>query len=206
MKYPTNNLSKFNKQNEPSARFPTLNTLVTANSRVNDTSSKIRKGVQKKKWPDISLKNTQTLEEYRVIVANCASENFFRPDPKEKPPNSPAHSPQKTAEELEEELTVAERRAILFKKVVAPLKKMVQTTGWVDESGNIQRYSIEGAIVRLKDKRPDSEKSGSETLLDTPQTSQEFRTLPRGIQDSRIASKFVTNSGSSSLHALNMFN
>ncbi|KAL5084174.1 hypothetical protein Trisim1_012250 [Trichoderma cf. simile WF8] len=155
---------------------------------INDTSSKIRKGVQKKKWPDISLKNTQTLEEYRVIVANCASENFFRLDPKEKPPNSPAHSLQKTAEELEEELTVAERRAILFKKVVAPLKKMVQTTGWVDELGNIQRYSIEGATVRLKDKRPDSEKSGSETLLDTPQTSQEFRTLPREIQDSRIAS------------------
>ncbi|KKP07229.1 hypothetical protein THAR02_00659 [Trichoderma harzianum] len=178
----------------------------TLEKMINDTSSKIRKGVQKKKWPNISLKNTQTLEEYRVIVANCASENFFRPDPKEKPPNSPAHSLQKTAEELEEELTVAERRAILFKKVVAPLKKMVQTTGWVDELGNIQRYSIEGATARLKDKRPDSEKSGSETLLDTPQTSQEFRTLPREIQDSRTASKFVTNSGSSSLHALNMSN
>ncbi|PKK45936.1 hypothetical protein CI102_11732 [Trichoderma harzianum] len=29
--YPTNNLAKFNPQNEPSARFPTLNALVTAN-------------------------------------------------------------------------------------------------------------------------------------------------------------------------------
>lgn len=173
---------------------------------INDTSSKIRKGVQKRKWPDISLKNTQTLEEYRVIVANCASENFFQPDPKEKPKNSPAHSLQKTAEELEEELTVSERRAILFKKVVAPLKKMVQTTGWVDELGNIQRYSIEGATARLKDKRPDFSESGSETPLDTPQTSQEFRTFPRGIQDSRIASRFVTNWGSSSPHALNMSN
>ncbi|KAM0259126.1 hypothetical protein ACHAQJ_003497 [Trichoderma viride] len=156
---------------------------------INDTSSKIRKGVQKKRWPDISLKNVQTLEEYRVIVANCASENFFRLDPKEKPPNSSEKSLQKTAEELEEELTVAERRAILFKKVVAPLKEMVQTTGWVDESGNIQRYYMKGATTRLKDKGPDSEKPRSETLLDTPQASQEFRTPPCGIQNGRIASE-----------------
>lgn len=114
---------------------------------INDTSSKVRKGVQKKKWPDISLKNTQTLEEYRVIVANCASENFFRPDLREKSPNSQEQSLQKTEEELEEELTIAERRAILFKKVVAPLKAMVQTTGWVDESGNIQRISMKGATT-----------------------------------------------------------
>ncbi|PNP53174.1 hypothetical protein THARTR1_06384 [Trichoderma harzianum] len=156
---------------------------------INDTSYKIRRGVQKEEWPDISLKNIQTLEEYRAIVANCASQNFFRLDPTEKLPNSPEHSVQKTAEELEEELTVSERRAILFKKVVAPLKKIVQATGWVDESGNIQRYSVEGATTRLKEKGPDSEKPRSDILLDTPQTSQEFQTPPRGIQDGRIASK-----------------
>ncbi|KAM0458169.1 hypothetical protein ACHAO4_002895 [Trichoderma viride] len=134
---------------------------------INDTSSTIRKGIQKKKWPDINLKNTQTLEEYRVIVANCASENFFRPELKEKSP--------------------------LFKKVVAPLKEMVQTTGWVDESGNIQRFSMKGATTRLKDEGPDSGKPRSETLLDTSQTSQEFRTPPSGLQDSRRASGFVTS-------------
>lgn len=160
---------------------------------INDTSSTIRKGIQKKKWPDIDLKNTQTLEEYRVIVANCASENFFRPDLKEKSPNSPEQSLQKTEEELEEELTIEERRAILFKKVVAPLKEMVQTTGWVDESGNIQRFSMKGATTRLKDEGPDSGKPRSETFLDTSQTSQEFRTPPSGIQDSRRASGFVTD-------------
>lgn len=173
---------------------------------INDTSSKIRKGVQRKKWPDINLKNTQTLEEYRVIVANCASENFFRPDLKEKSPNSPEQTIQTTAEELEEELTIAERRAILFKKVVAPLKAMVQTTGWVDESGNIQRFSMKGATTRLKDEGPDSRKPRLETLLDTSQTSQEFPTPPHGILDSQRASRFVTNLGSSTLHALDVSN
>ncbi|UKZ60436.1 uncharacterized protein TrAtP1_001717 [Trichoderma atroviride] len=156
---------------------------------INDTSSKIRKGVQKKKWPDISLKNTQTLEEYRVIVANCASENFFRPGLKEKSPNSPEQSLQKTAEELEEELTIAERRAILFKKVVAPLKEMVRTTGWVDELGNIQRLSMKGATTRLKDEGPDLGKPKPETLLDTSRTSQEYPTPRYGIQDGRRASR-----------------
>ncbi|PON29542.1 hypothetical protein TGAM01_v201791 [Trichoderma gamsii] len=155
---------------------------------INDTSSKIRKG------------------EYRVIVANCASENFFRPDLKEKTPDSPEQGLQKTVEELEQELTIAERRAILFKKVVAPLKAMVQTTGWVDESGNIQRVSMKGATTGLKDEGPDSRKPRPETLLDTSQTSKELQTPPHGIQHSRRASRFVTNLGSSALHALNVSN
>ncbi|KAL7939067.1 hypothetical protein V8C35DRAFT_285615 [Trichoderma chlorosporum] len=155
---------------------------------INDTSHKILKGVRKEEWPYIDLRDTQTLEDYRMIVESCASEYFFRPDPKEKSPNSPEQCPQKTAEEIEEELTVAERRAILFRKVVAPLKKLVQTIGWVDESGNIQRYSIKRETARPKDKGPNSEKPRSEALFDTPQTSQEFRTSLRGIQSSRIAS------------------
>ncbi|KAK1252718.1 hypothetical protein MKX08_003905 [Trichoderma sp. CBMAI-0020] len=156
---------------------------------INDTASKIRKGVQKGEWPHISLKNTQTLEEYRVIVANCASENFFRSDLKEKLPNSPEQALQKTAEELEAELTIAERRAILFKKVVAPLKEMVRTAGWVDKSGNVRRFSMKGATTRLKYEGPDLGRPRSETLLYTSQTSQRVRTPQYGIQDGRRASR-----------------
>lgn len=159
--------------------------LPTLEKTINDISFKIHNGVHDEEWPSIDLKNIQTLEDYRAIVTNCASEDFFRPDPEEKSLNSAKSCLQKTVEEAEEELTVAERRAILFKKVVAPLKEIVQTTGWVDELGNIQRYYMKGATIRLKDVGIISE----EPLI---QASQ--------------ASEFVTNSGNSALHALDVSN
>lgn len=155
---------------------------------INDTASAVRKGVKNRNWPDIKLKNIQTLEDYRVIVANCVSENFFRPDPKEKS--------QKMPEELEEELTVEERRAILFKKVVAPLKEVVQTTGWVDESGNIRPHHVKGAVAQPR----------SVALLnDTSQNSQTSQTPTDGTQDTPTASGFVINLGDSVLRVLDIF-
>ncbi|KAK3935255.1 hypothetical protein QBC46DRAFT_358388 [Diplogelasinospora grovesii] len=156
---------------------------------INDTTSTVRKGVENKKWPDIKLKNIQALETYRVIVANCVSENIFRPDPKEKLPNPSKQGLQQTAEELEEELTVAERRAILFKKVVAPLKEVVQATGWVDESGNIRRHHVQGGTAHLKEEGPASQKPTPVALLnDTTQIFRTSQTPPDGTQDAQTAS------------------
>lgn len=177
----------------------------TPEKMINDTVFKIRKGVKSKKWPDIDL-NMQTLEDYRIIVADCVSETFFRPDPKETSTNSAKQDLQKTAEELEEELTVAERRAILFKKVVGPLKEVVQTTGWVDESGNIRRDHIQGATARLKEEESTSEKPISAVLLnEISPISRTSQTAPYKTQDTQAVSGFVINLGDSVPLILNVY-
>jgi len=193
-----------NKHHGKQARFPSLASRPRAaeplarEKIINDTTSRVRKGVENKKWPNIELKNIQALETYRVIVANCVSEDIFRPDPRS--PDRSKNGLQQTAEEREEELTVAERRAILFKKVVAPLKAMVQTTGWVDESGNIRRHHVQRATAHLKEEGPASQKSTSVTLLnDTAQTSQTSQPPPDGTQDAQTVLRFVTNPGDSTL-------
>ncbi|KAH6888447.1 hypothetical protein B0T10DRAFT_488196 [Thelonectria olida] len=118
---------------------------------INRITFTVRDGVKSEKWPDIELRDIQVLEDYRVIVTRCVSEDLFRPDLEDKGQDNPKQIPEKLPEELEEELTVEERRAILFHKIVKPLREVVQTTGWVDESGNIRRHGTEGAAARLTD-------------------------------------------------------
>lgn len=172
---------------------------------VNDTASAVRKGVQSESWPDMDLKDTQTLERYRVVVASCALEDFFRPDPPETSPGTPNQGLQKTPEELEDELTVEERRAILFKKVVVPLKEVVQATGWVDKSGNAQRQRVEGPTTRQKEEEYVLRRSGSVALLDNgSHAPRESETSPERTREVQTAQGFVTRLGdclTSPLHA-----
>lgn len=110
---------------------------------INDTTARVRRGIRSGKRPDIGLRSIQTLEDYRLVVANCLSENLFTPNRMPGVLKSP--------EELEEELTIEERRAILFRKVIVPLKKVVQATGWVDEFGNIRGNRVKSAMAQLKE-------------------------------------------------------
>ncbi|KAF4454857.1 hypothetical protein F53441_2727 [Fusarium austroafricanum] len=139
---------------------------------INDITARVRKGVERhrsqmrkkrgRSWPDIGLKDIQTLEDYRGIVENCVSEDLFRLDLE--------HGLQRTPEALEEELTIEERRAILFKRIVEPLKKVVQTSGWVDEFGNILPCHGEGSVTK---EDPVSQKLVPVVLLSNDsQTSQ----------------------------------
>nr|RBQ96670.1 hypothetical protein FVER53263_11628 [Fusarium verticillioides] len=111
---------------------------------INDTTSRVRRGMRSGKPPDIGLRDIQILEDYRLVVANCLSDNLFTPNRMRGVLKSP--------EELEEELTIEERRAILFKKVIIPLKKVVQATGWIDDSGNIRGNHVRSALSQLKEK------------------------------------------------------
>ncbi|KAL7797031.1 hypothetical protein V8C43DRAFT_277981 [Trichoderma afarasin] len=159
----------------------------TIEKRVNDAVSKIRKRVQNKGWPDIGLKDIQVMEDYRAIVANCVSKDLFKLDLKETPPNSWSQYFLGTTEELEEVLTVSERRAIIFKKIVAPLKEMVQSAGLADQLGNIQRSQVAGEIARLKEEILVSEEPESVAALnDTTLVSQ---VSPCGTQDGQTASE-----------------
>ncbi|KAI1286602.1 hypothetical protein F5Y03DRAFT_405879 [Xylaria venustula] len=144
----------------------------TLEKKVNDIASKIRR-LCKEPLLDIGLRDTQTLADYRMIVENCGSENFFRPNLQE--------DLQETPEELEDKLTVEERRAILFKKVVVPLKRMVQTAGWVDESDIIRSHVIKGSTAQWKEKLRVLEEPGAAVVLSDD--AQASRTLTKSTHD-----------------------
>lgn len=152
---------------------------------INDTAYRVRKGVRSAKRPDIGLRSIQTLEDYRLVVANCLSENLFTPNRMSGVLKSP--------EELEEELTIEERRAILFKKVIVPLKKVVQGTGWIDESGNIRCNRVRSAMAQLKEQGsvPNKPISPSMTLLND--TSQSDRHYSNEAHDNQKSLGYVTN-------------
>ncbi|KAI1827032.1 hypothetical protein F4861DRAFT_551842 [Xylaria intraflava] len=147
-------LSPSQRIHSPSESYSSLRESPTLENRINRMVSTIRVGLKKRHWPDIKMRNIQALEDYRSIVENCVSESLFRPNLEEKPRNNLMQDLQKTPGELEEELTVQDRRAILFKKVVAPLQQMLQSTGWVDESGNIRPHDVKRAITSSIEKRP----------------------------------------------------
>lgn len=153
----------------------------------NNIAGRIRRGVKHKKWPDIGLKHPESLEKYRIIVANCASESLFRPKPTEN---------SKTSLELEEELHIDERRAMIYSKVVFPLKELLQDIGWVNESGHIPRQCIKGNAAMPREDTV-SQKPTSELLLtDTSQLSQG---PTNGTQDDSATSGFVSNLADSAL-------
>ncbi|KAL7962975.1 peptidase S8/S53 domain-containing protein [Trichoderma compactum] len=159
----------------------------TIEKRVNDAVFKIRKRVQNKGWPDIGLKEIQIVEDYRAIVANCVSKDLFRLDLKETSQNSWSQYFVGTTEELEEVFPVSERRAIIFRTIVAPLKEMVQSAGWADQLGNIQRSQVAGEIARLKAEILVSEKPRSVAALnDTTLVSQ---ISPYGTQNGQTGSR-----------------
>ena len=139
---------------------------------VNDTASAVRRGVRKAGWPDLDLRDTQTLERYRLVVKNCAQGDLFRPDSSGTSSETTRQGLKKTPEELENESTTEERRAILFNKVVAPLKEVVQATGWVDESGNVRRQRVEGPTTRSDGERSVSQGRPVALLNNDPRASQ----------------------------------
>jgi hypothetical protein len=160
----------------------------TLEKMINATAGRIRRGVQSEAWPDIKLKDIQTLENYRVIVTNCVSERLFMP--------SPSEGSQKSLPELEEELTIGERRAMLFQKVIKPLKKLVQSTGWVDSSGNIHRSKVKGAAARRKEEA-DIHDPRSAALLNCSSQISQYSTV--GQQDALSSSRSVSNAANPAL-------
>ncbi|KAF7552213.1 hypothetical protein G7Z17_g4462 [Cylindrodendrum hubeiense] len=139
----------------------------------NDTAVRIRRGVERRKWPDIGLTNTESLEKYRIIVANCVSESLFR--------QRPAEDSKKTLLELEDAMDIEERRAMLFSKVIFPLKELLRDTGWINESGNIPRQLIKGEAA-LPKKLPISQNpKPAELLADNAHRTPQVHT--NGAQD-----------------------
>jgi len=87
----------------------------------------IRSALRRKTWPKLGLQE-EVQQTYRIIVNNCSDPKFFE-----------TAQTELSAQESEA-LTIEERRAILYRRVVYPLKMLLQKLEWIDKSGNIRRH------------------------------------------------------------------
>lgn len=132
------------------------------------------------------------LEKYRLIVAACVDKGVFTPGPADLTTEACQSNPdqtsescreevrvlQKTPSQLEQELSIEDRRAVLYRKIVVPLREILQGAGWLDENGNINRRKVKQQTVTQPEPR-------SASLL-TNTTA-----LPGGQNDAAAPSRFV---------------
>jgi len=98
---------------------------MTFEAKINNFVHDITKTLHKKAWPCFDLQE-EVRQAYRFIVRNCSDSKLFEANLKE------------SSSQNNSVLTVEERRAILYKAIVYPLKELLQKLGWLDKSGNIQ--------------------------------------------------------------------
>ncbi|KAI3325795.1 hypothetical protein HD806DRAFT_491247 [Xylariaceae sp. AK1471] len=180
--------------------------------KINSTAHTIRTGLDCEDWPDFGLKNPEVLAKYRLVVAACVDKSVFTPKPAELTteaykraldgPSTGCTSPaevtilQKTPSQLEQELSIEDRRAVLYRKIVLPLREILQGAGWVDENGDINRRKMQRPATHQ------SENPSSARLLINSSSSQ---AAPGGKNDvtgpssSVAADEWLANHKSSSV-------
>ena len=98
----------------------------TIEEKISNYLNDIRSTLRRKTWPELGLQE-EVQQTYRIIVNNCSDPKLF----------DIGHTNSLAQEN--EVLTIEERRAILYKSVISPLKKLLEKLEWIDKSGNIQR-------------------------------------------------------------------
>lgn len=107
-----------------------LDEVTTYEEKIGIYWNDIRSALKRKTWPKLGLQG-EVQETYRFIVKNCSDPKLFetnRTDPS-------------TQENVV--VTIEDRRDILYKRVVYPLKIMLEKLGWIDKSGNVLREDDE---------------------------------------------------------------
>ena len=100
----------------------------TIEERISTDLNSIRRALRpNSRWPrlDIQEEARQTL---RAVLDNCSNPKLFEVDP--------ANGSIGT---VDGGLTIEERRAVIYRRIVHPLKCLMEKLGWVDLLGNIRR-------------------------------------------------------------------
>ncbi|KAK4169925.1 hypothetical protein QBC43DRAFT_306849 [Cladorrhinum sp. PSN259] len=125
----------------------------------------IKRALDSARWPELDLQE-EARKVYRTVVEDCSNPKIF----------------QNLINPLERQdgLTVDERRAIIYRKIVLPLRNLLEKFEWVDKSGQVLDSNLrEGPSSR-----------GTATLLNTSDhqnTSRDKAELwLRKIQESEV--------------------
>lgn len=167
--------------------------------KINKTAYTIRKGLDREDWPYFGLKDLKMREKYRLIVAACVDKSVFTPGPadftaeayKSNPDEAPESCREetrvllKTPSQLEQELSIEDRRAVLYRKIVVPLGEILQGAGWLDDNGNISRRKL---------KQPTGSQPGAPSATLLANLSGSRSALPGSQDNAAASSRFVMRS------------
>lgn len=99
----------------------------TIEERISTELNDIRSVLKRKTWPKLDIQE-EARQTFRIVLDNCSNHKLF-----DEEPVSSASAGEN------EILTVEERRTIIYRRIVYPLKHLLEKLGWVDSLGNIQR-------------------------------------------------------------------
>jgi len=110
----------------------------TVEERISTDLNDIRSTLRRKTWPRLDVQD-EVRQTLRSILDHCSNPRLF--DVEETAGVQEAGT-----------LTVEERRAIIYRRIVHPLQLLLDKLGWVDSSGNIRSQDdTDAAVTRHPD-------------------------------------------------------
>jgi hypothetical protein len=97
----------------------------TPEEKISTDLNDIRSALRKRNWPKFDVQE-EVRQTYKIVLENCSDPKLFELDAA----NQSGLGENGT-------LTMEERRAIIYKRIVYPLKLMLEKLGWIDQAGNI---------------------------------------------------------------------
>lgn len=102
----------------------------TPEEKISTDLNEIRSALRRGTWPKFDIQE-EVRQTYKIVLENCSDPKLFEPDAANQSGENGM-------------LTVEERRAIIYKRVVYPLKLLLEKLGWIDQAGNIKDQDEEG--------------------------------------------------------------
>jgi hypothetical protein len=101
------------------------NGAATPEEKINTDLNEIRSALKRGNSPKFNLQG-EVRNTYKIVLENCSDPKLFELDAA----NQPGLGENGT-------LTMEERRAIIYKRIVYPLRLVLEKLGWIDQAGNI---------------------------------------------------------------------
>jgi hypothetical protein len=118
------------------------NGAATPEEKISTDLNEIRNALKRGTSPKFDIQG-EVRHTYKIILENCSDPKLFELDAA----NQPGLGENGT-------LTMEERRAIIYKRIVYPLRLVLEKLGWIDQAGNIivqDHWKEEGSSSGVKD-------------------------------------------------------
>jgi hypothetical protein len=118
------------------------NGAATPEEKISTDLNEIRNALKRGTSPKFDIQG-EVRHIYKIVLENCSDPKLFELDAA----NQPGLGENGT-------LTMEERRAIIYKRIVYPLRLVLEKLGWIDQAGNIivhDHWKEEGSSSGVKD-------------------------------------------------------
>jgi hypothetical protein len=118
------------------------NDAATPEEKISTDLNEIRSALRQRAWPKFDVQE-EVRQTYKIVLENCSDPKLFELDAASQPGLGENGAP-----------TMEERRAVIYKRIVYPLKLLLEKLGWIDQAGNIivqDNLKEEGSSSGVKD-------------------------------------------------------